>query len=78
MASLDWSECPAVENVADRRSGPWVFRDTRMPVAIEQGAPSSIADSLSGHEVREPHGSDSFIRREQRFSGDSNRITNRL
>jgi uncharacterized protein (DUF433 family) len=33
MATLDWSQCPAVESVADRRSGAWVFRDTRMPVA---------------------------------------------
>jgi uncharacterized protein (DUF433 family) len=33
MAALDWSQCPAVECVPDRRSGAWVFRDTRMPVA---------------------------------------------
>jgi hypothetical protein len=33
MASLDWSQCTAVESVPDRRSGAWVFRDTRMPVA---------------------------------------------
>jgi uncharacterized protein (DUF433 family) len=33
MASLDWSQCPAVESVPGRRSGAWVFRDTRMPVA---------------------------------------------
>ena len=33
MASLDWSQCPAVESVADRRGGEWVFRSTRMPVA---------------------------------------------
>ena len=33
MANLDWSQCPDVESVADRRSGAWVFRDTRMPVA---------------------------------------------
>jgi uncharacterized protein (DUF433 family) len=33
MATLDWSQCAAVESVADRRSGAWVFRDTRMPVA---------------------------------------------
>jgi uncharacterized protein (DUF433 family) len=33
MAILDWSKCPAVESVAGRRSGAWVFRDTRMPVA---------------------------------------------
>jgi uncharacterized protein (DUF433 family) len=33
MATLDWSQCPAVETVADRHSGAWVFRGTRMPVA---------------------------------------------
>ena len=33
MASLDWSQCPAVESVPDRRGGAWVFRGTRMPVA---------------------------------------------
>jgi len=43
MASLDWSQCPAVERVPGRRSGAWVFRDTRMPVAtvfenLEAGA----------------------------------------
>ncbi len=33
MAALDWAQCPAVESVPGRRSGAWVFRDTRMPVA---------------------------------------------
>jgi len=33
MATLDWSQCPAVESVPGKRSGEWVFRDTRMPVA---------------------------------------------
>ncbi len=33
MAALDWSQCPAVESVPGRRSGAWVFTDTRMPVA---------------------------------------------
>jgi len=33
MATLDWSQCPAVESVPERRSGEWVFRNTRMPVA---------------------------------------------
>ena len=33
MAALDWSQCPAVESVPNRRSGAWVFRGTRMPVA---------------------------------------------
>jgi uncharacterized protein (DUF433 family) len=33
MAALNWSQCPAVESVANRRSGAWVFKNTRMPVA---------------------------------------------
>ena len=33
MATLDWSQCAAVESVPGRRSGAWVFRGTRMPVA---------------------------------------------
>jgi uncharacterized protein (DUF433 family) len=33
MASLDWSQCSAVESVPGKVSGAWVFRDTRMPVA---------------------------------------------
>jgi uncharacterized protein (DUF433 family) len=32
-ATLDWSQCPAVESIPGKRSGEWVFRDTRMPVA---------------------------------------------
>ena len=33
MASLDWSQCPAVESIPGKRSGAWVFKDTRMPVS---------------------------------------------
>ena len=33
MASLNWSQCSAVESVPGRRSGAWVFKNTRMPVA---------------------------------------------
>jgi uncharacterized protein (DUF433 family) len=33
MPVLDWSQCPAVESVPGKRSGAWVFRNTRMPVA---------------------------------------------
>jgi uncharacterized protein (DUF433 family) len=33
MANLDWSQCAAVESVPGKRSGAWVFRGTRMPVA---------------------------------------------
>jgi hypothetical protein len=48
MASLDWSQCPAVESVPGRRSGAWVFKDTRMPVAtvfenLEAGAAIAAA-----------------------------------
>ena len=32
MASLDWSQCPAVESVPGKVSGAWVFRGTRLPV----------------------------------------------
>jgi uncharacterized protein (DUF433 family) len=43
MASLDWSQCSAVESVPGRLSGAWVFRGTRMPVSavfenLEAGA----------------------------------------
>ena len=43
MASLDWSQCPAVESVPGKVSGAWVLKGTRMPVAaifenLEAGA----------------------------------------
>ncbi len=34
MASLDWSQCPAVESIPGKRSGAWVFRGTRTPVSM--------------------------------------------
>lgn len=54
MASLDWSQCPAVESVPNRRGGAWVFRDTRMPVAtvfenLEGGA--SIEEIIEQYDV---------------------------
>ncbi len=33
MASLDWSQCTAVESIPGKRSGAWVFRGTRTPVS---------------------------------------------
>ena len=33
MATLDWSQCPAVESIPGKVSGAWVFRGTRMPVS---------------------------------------------
>lgn len=40
---LNWSSCPAVEREADKFSGSWVFRGTRVPVValfenLESGA----------------------------------------
>jgi uncharacterized protein (DUF433 family) len=32
--ALDCSQCPAVESVPGKRSGAWVFRDTRTPVSV--------------------------------------------
>jgi uncharacterized protein (DUF433 family) len=29
---LDWSQCTAVERIAGKVSGAWVFRGTRVPV----------------------------------------------
>jgi uncharacterized protein (DUF433 family) len=54
MAALDWSQCPAVESVPDRRSGAWVFKNTRMPVStvfenLEVGA--SIEEIIEQYDV---------------------------
>src|SRR5580658_6011892 len=54
MAVLDWSQCPAVESVPARRSGAWVFRNTRMPVAtvfenLEVG--SNIEEIIEQYDV---------------------------
>ena len=43
MATLVWSQCPAVESVPGKVSGAWVLRGTRMPVTaifenLEAGA----------------------------------------
>jgi uncharacterized protein (DUF433 family) len=40
---LDWTTCPAVERVAGRVSGAWVFKGSRLPVTtlfehLEAGA----------------------------------------
>ena len=33
MATLDWSQCGAVESIPGKVSGAWVFRGTRVPVS---------------------------------------------
>ena len=43
MATLDWSQCSAVESVPGRLGGAWVFKNTRMPISavfenLEAGA----------------------------------------
>lgn len=43
-ATLDWSQCPAVESIPGKVSGAWVFKDTRLPAAtifenLEAGSP---------------------------------------
>jgi uncharacterized protein (DUF433 family) len=53
-ATLDWSQCPVVESVPGRRSGAWIFKDTRMPVAtvfenLEVG--SSIEEIIEQYDV---------------------------
>jgi uncharacterized protein (DUF433 family) len=34
MATLDWSQCEAVESIPGKVSGAWVLRGTRTPVKI--------------------------------------------
>jgi len=34
MATLDWSQCRAVESIPGKLSGAWVFKGTRMPVSL--------------------------------------------
>jgi hypothetical protein len=36
MATLDWSQCPAVESIPGKVSGAWVFKDTRMLKELSQ------------------------------------------
>ena len=34
MASLDWSQCPAVESIPGKVSGAWVLKGARTPVKV--------------------------------------------
>ena len=53
MASLDWSQCPAVESIPDKVSGAWVFRNTRLPVAtvIENLEDLSVEEVMEQFDV---------------------------
>jgi uncharacterized protein (DUF433 family) len=53
MATLDWSQCSAVESVPGKVSGAWVLRGTRMPVSaifenLEAGA--SVDDIMQWYD----------------------------
>jgi uncharacterized protein (DUF433 family) len=50
MAGLDWSRCEAVESVAGKLSGAWVFRGTRMPV---QTVFENLEAGMSPEEITE-------------------------
>jgi uncharacterized protein (DUF433 family) len=53
MASLDWSQCPAVESIPGKVSGAGVFRGTRVPVSaiFENLKRSSIDEVLENFHV---------------------------
>lgn len=47
---LNWAQCESVERIADKVSGAWVFKGTRVPVRalfenVEDGA--TVSDFLS-------------------------------
>ena len=53
MATLDWSQCTAVESIPGKVSGAWVFRGTRLPVAtvIENLEDLSIEEVMEQFDV---------------------------
>jgi uncharacterized protein (DUF433 family) len=53
VATLHWSQCPAVESIPGTVSGAWVFRGTRLPVAtvIENLEDLSIEEVMEQFDV---------------------------
>ena len=53
MASLDWSQCAAVERIPGKVSGTWLFRGTRVPVSaiFENLKTSPIEEVLENFHV---------------------------
>ena len=53
MATLDWSQCSAVESDPGTVSGAWVFRNTRLPVAtvIENLEDLSVEEVMEQFDV---------------------------
>jgi uncharacterized protein (DUF433 family) len=52
MASLDWSQCPAVESIPGKVSGAWLFKGTRTPVSIVF---ENLQDGMSIEELMEQY-----------------------
>jgi uncharacterized protein (DUF433 family) len=50
MATLDWSQCEAVESIPGKVSGAWVLRGTRTPVKLLFG---NLGDGMTIEEVME-------------------------
>jgi uncharacterized protein (DUF433 family) len=49
MATLDWSQCAAVESIPGKVSGAWLFKGTRAPVSVvfdNLAAGASIAEIM--------------------------------
>jgi uncharacterized protein (DUF433 family) len=51
-ATLDWSQCPAVESIPGKVSGAWVFRDSRMPVKLVF---ENLEDGMTIDEITEQY-----------------------
>jgi uncharacterized protein (DUF433 family) len=53
MATLDWSQCAAVESIPGKVSGAWMFKGTRLPVAtiIENLEDLSIDEVIEQFDV---------------------------
>ena len=51
-ATIDWSQCPAVESIPGKVSGAWVFKGTRTPVSIVF---ENLQDGLSISELMEQY-----------------------
>ena len=47
---IDWSSCHAVERGAERYSGAWLFRGTRVPIAALF---ENLEDDATAHEFVE-------------------------
>lgn len=52
MASLDWSQCPAVESIPGKVSGAWTFRNSRTPVKVVF---ENLEDGMTIDEIMEQY-----------------------